>query len=98
MAVDILGKPDTRLYDAIDDTDKIDFKPNFSLLIYSGAVLKRDWDPPVLNDGIVFTKETPPAFLAASRDRLSFRPLRTAARCFSGRCQNLKIRSDWTVA
>lgn len=68
VAVKLLSNPDKRLYDAIDETDKADCKPNFSLLIYSGGVVKRDSDPLALNDGIVFTKDTPPAFLSVSDD------------------------------
>ena len=68
VAVNVLSKPDKRLYEAIDDFDQVDFKPNFSLLIYSGGIVKPNSEPPALNDGIVFTKDTPPAFLSVSDD------------------------------
>lgn len=68
VAINLLSNPDKRLYEAIDATDKTEFKANFSLLIYSGGVIKRDSEPPTLNDGIVFTKDTPPAFLSVSDD------------------------------
>ncbi|MSU49245.1 MAG: alpha/beta hydrolase [Opitutus sp.] len=68
VAVNVLSNPDRRLYPAIDAIDQTDMRPNFSLLIYSGGILKRDASPPALNDGIVFTRETPPAFLSVSHD------------------------------
>ena len=68
IGVNLIGNPDKRLYDAIDATDQVAFNANFSMLIYSGGIVKRDSEPPVLNDGIVFTKDTPPAFLSVSDD------------------------------
>jgi acetyl esterase/lipase len=68
VAVNVLSNPGKRLYEAIDDFDHADMRPNFSLLIYSGGILKPNSNSPVLNDGIAFTKDTPPAFLSVSDD------------------------------
>lgn len=68
VAVNVLSHPLQRLYDPIDDVDRADMRPNFSLLIYSGGILKPNSNPPALNDGIGFTKDTPPAFLSVSDD------------------------------
>ena len=68
VAVNVLSNPDKRLYAAIDAFDQVDPRPNFSLLIYTGGILKRNVTPPKLNDDIVFTKDTPPAFLSVSHD------------------------------
>lgn len=68
VAVNVLSSPAKRLYDAIDAVDQVDPNPNFSFLIYSGGILKRGVEPPALNDGIAFTKDTPPAFLSVSHD------------------------------
>jgi acetyl esterase/lipase len=68
IGVNLISNPDRRLYDAIDDTDKVAFNANFSLLIYSGGIVKPNSEPPALNDGIVFTKDTPPTFLSVSDD------------------------------
>lgn len=68
VAVNVLSNPGKRLYDAIDEIDRADMRPNFSLLIYSGGILKPNSNPPALNEGIGFTKETPPAFLSVSDD------------------------------
>lgn len=66
VAVNVLTHPDQRLYAAIDDVDRVSPNPNFSLLIYTGGIAKRGVTPPALNDDIVFTKATPPAFLSVS--------------------------------
>lgn len=68
IGVNLIGNPDKRLYEAIDDTDKVAFNANFALLIYSGGIVKPNSEPPALNDGIVFTKDTPPTFLSVSDD------------------------------
>ena len=68
VAVNVLSHSGDRLYPAIDAFDQVDPRPNFSLLIYTGGILKRDVTPPTLNDGIGFNKDTPPAFLSVSHD------------------------------
>ena len=68
VAVNVLSNPGKRRYDALDDFDRVPMNPNFSLLIYTGGILKPNSNPPTLNDGVVFTKETPPAFLSVSDD------------------------------
>ncbi len=68
VAVNVLSNPGLRLYEAIDDFDRADLRPNFSLLIYSGGILNPDAKSPALKESIVFTKDTPPAFLSVSDD------------------------------
>ena len=68
VAVNLLSNADKRLYEVIDDFDQVEMRANFSLLIYTGGVLKRGAEPPSLNDNIVFTKDTPPTFLSVSHD------------------------------
>lgn len=66
VAVNVLSNPNKRLYDAIDGFDQATMNPNFSLLIYSGGLAKPGSE--MLNDNVVFTKDTPPAFLSVSDD------------------------------
>ncbi len=68
VAVNVLSNPTTRLYPPIDEIDRAEVRADFSLLIYAGGILKAGVQPPALNDGVVFTKDTPPAFLSVSQD------------------------------
>ena len=68
VAVNILSNPTTRLYTAIDEIDRAEMRVDFSLLIYTGGILKADAQPPTLSDSVRFTKDTPPAFLSVSQD------------------------------
>ena len=56
------GKP---AYDSIDDVDKLDCSPNFSMLVYPWRVLKNETD---LLDEIRPSKTSPPAFIVHTHD------------------------------
>jgi acetyl esterase/lipase len=57
---------DKRGYEPIDDIDKVDFRPDFAVLIYPGGVTKRGSDQ--LSPEIRVTSQTPPMFLAHAGD------------------------------
>jgi acetyl esterase/lipase len=59
-----------RLYEAIDDADKLSCKPDFAVLVYPGGLVEKD--SATLKPEFVVTKETPPMFFVhASDDRVS---------------------------
>ncbi len=61
---------DKRAYEAIDDIDKQNTRPDFVVSIYPGGVIKRNSDQ--LSEEIHVTSNTPPTFIAqATDDRLS---------------------------
>ncbi len=57
---------DKRAYDAVDDSDKADCRPDFAVVIYPGGVVKRNSSD--LNPEIRVGPETPPMFIAMSSD------------------------------
>ena len=57
---------DKRAYDAIDDIDKQNTRPDFVVSIYPGGVIKRNSDQ--LSDEIHVTSNTPPTFIAQATD------------------------------
>jgi acetyl esterase/lipase len=54
---------DKRSYDAIDETDKVSCKPDFSVMIYPGGILEKDG---TMKPEIKITKDTPASFLAVA--------------------------------
>ena len=59
---------DKRAYDAVDDADKTDLRPDFAVLIYAGGVSRRGSDS--LTPEIKIDSKTPPTFLVhATNDR-----------------------------
>lgn len=57
---------DKRAYDAIDDADKADCRPDFAVVIYPGGVIKRGTTE--LAPEIRVDAKTPPMFIAMSDD------------------------------
>lgn len=55
-----------RLYDPIDDADRISCRPDFAILIYPAYLAKKDTAE--LNETIRVTNETPPMFFAHASD------------------------------
>jgi acetyl esterase/lipase len=54
-----------RSYDAVDDADKVDCRPDFTALIYPAYLLKgKGWSGPEMADEIQVSSQTPPTFLA----------------------------------
>ncbi len=52
---------DKRVYEPVDDSDKVSIRPDFAILIYAGGVVKRGSDQ--LAPEIRVNSETPPTFL-----------------------------------
>lgn len=57
---------DKRSYEAVDDADRADCRPDFAVLIYPGGVIRRGTDQ--LASEIRITSQTPPTFLALATD------------------------------
>lgn len=55
-----------RMYEPVDDADKLDGKPNFCVVIYPGYLANKQKD--ALAEGIKVTKDTPPMFFAHAKD------------------------------
>src|SRR5262249_42493914 len=61
-----------RAYDAIDKTDEVSCRPDFAILVYPAYLTNDKKDK--LNDDVVVTKKSPPAFLAhAMNDGVTYR-------------------------
>jgi acetyl esterase/lipase len=58
--------PDKRAYEAVDDADKGNLRPDFAVIIYPGGVVKRGTNQ--LSEEIRVDEKTPPAFIAMSHD------------------------------
>lgn len=56
-----------RTYEAVDDADKLDCRPNFTVLIYPAYLVTKD-DVTKLSPELKVTKDTPPAFIAITQD------------------------------
>lgn len=56
-----------RLYDPVDDADKLSCRPDFAVLVYPGGMTARD-KPGELKPELAVTKEAPPTFLAQASD------------------------------
>ena len=59
---------DDRRYPALDATDKISCRPDFTLLIYTGGFVERGQTALTLPPGLAITKEAPPMFLVHAFD------------------------------
>ena len=57
---------DKRAYDAVDDADRQDIRPDFVVMVYPGGAVERGTTQ--LKPEIRVTKETPPSFLTMSTD------------------------------
>eukprot|EP01034_Spumella_vulgaris_P007717 gene7717-9828_t len=57
---------ENRRYPALDATDKISCRPDFTLLIYTGGFVEKF--PAAMTDTITFSKEAPPMFLVHAFD------------------------------
>jgi len=58
---------DQRLYDPVDDSDRLSCRPDFAVIIYPGylAIAEQNFAP---NPGIKVTDKTPPAFIVQAED------------------------------
>lgn len=68
VAANLITGFDKRLYEAIDDVDKTETRPDFAIIIYPGGILQRGNEPPTLNEEIRVTKDTPQTFLSIAHD------------------------------
>lgn len=68
VAANLITGFDKRMYDAIDDVDKVETRPDFAIIIYPGGILQRGTEPPTLNEEIRVTKDTPQTFLSIAHD------------------------------
>jgi len=59
---------DDRRYPALDDTDKISCRPDFTLLIYTGGFVARGETTLAVPNGIAFTNLAPPMFFVHAFD------------------------------
>ena len=57
---------ENRRYPALDATDKLSCRPDFTLLIYTGGFVERS--PAAMTDTIAFSKDAPPMFLVHAFD------------------------------
>lgn len=58
---------DQRLYDAVDDADKVSCRPDFALIIYPGYLAFSEQNF-ALNPDLHITAQTPPSFLIQAED------------------------------
>jgi acetyl esterase/lipase len=58
---------DKRLYDPVDDADRVSCRPDFAVIVYPGylALAEQDFAP---NPEIHVTQETPPSFIVQAED------------------------------
>ena|ERR1700733_1852196 len=58
---------DQRLYDPVDDADKVSCRPNFAVIVYPGylAMAEQNFAP---NSEIHVTSQTPPSFIVQAED------------------------------
>ena len=68
VAANLITGFDKRMYEAIDENDKADTRPDFAIIIYPGGILQRGTEPPALNEEIRVTKDTPQTFLSIAHD------------------------------
>ncbi len=68
QVVSILHTSEKAAYESMDDIDKFDFKPAFSLLIYPWQVIDKDGE---LLEPIKVTDKSPPAFIVHTHDDAS---------------------------
>lgn len=68
VAADVETNFDKRVYEPVDDMDKVDTRPDFVVLIYPGGIVKRNSEVPALTDDVKVTKDTPQTFIAIATD------------------------------
>lgn len=83
VAANLITGFDKLMYEAVDDLEKTNSRPDFAIIIYPGGILKRAEGTPAagaapaagnpapmrpLNDEIRVTKDTPPTFLSIAHD------------------------------
>lgn len=68
VGADVETNFDQRKYDAIDDIDKAETRPDFAVLIYPGGIAVRGSETPAVTPDVRVSKDTPPTFLAISND------------------------------
>jgi acetyl esterase/lipase len=56
-----------RQYSAVDDVDRVSFRPDFSMLIYP-AYFEKKGEPTKMREDVTITKEAPPTFLVHAWD------------------------------
>ena len=59
---------DARTYDALDDSDKVSCRPDFTLLIYPAYLTAKSEHGPILAPELKVTANTPPSFLIQAED------------------------------
>ena len=59
--------PEERVYPKLDKSDELNFRPNFTVLIYPGYLVREE-DRTKISPELTVTKETPEAFIAMSAD------------------------------
>ncbi|MGV3722064.1 MAG: alpha/beta hydrolase [Actinomycetota bacterium] len=67
LAANASNNPDRRAYPVADEIDQVSCRPDFAVLIYPGALLKRD-DPSQLAPEMRVSAATPPTFVAVAAD------------------------------
>jgi dienelactone hydrolase len=65
-AAHVAVQHDKRSYEAVDDTDKTKFRPDFAILVYAGGLI--DDKTGELKPDFAATKETPPTILFHAYD------------------------------
>lgn len=68
LAADVETNFDKRSYEAIDEMDKADIRPDFAVLIYPGGIVPRDRPTAGLSDDVRVTKDTPPTILVMANN------------------------------
>lgn len=70
LAIAMANQFETQSYDAIDDVDKLDVKPNFAVPVYPGYLIEdRDsLEEMKLSDKIYISPDAPPHFIAVASD------------------------------
>jgi acetyl esterase/lipase len=67
LAAALSTGPQERTYEKVDEADVLNFKPNFTVLIYPGYLVDEKDKTKIASD-LTITKETPQAFIAMTAD------------------------------
>ena len=67
LAAALSTGPQERTYEKMDEADVLNFKPNFTVLIYPGYLMDEKDKTKIASD-LIITKETPQAFIAMTAD------------------------------
>jgi acetyl esterase/lipase len=68
LAADVESNFTKRMYEAMDDIDKQDTRPDYAFLIYPGGIAARGGEAPALSADVKISKDCPPTFLSISSD------------------------------